>query len=68
MKYFFAIIFLFGSILIPIGLLFLSSYLAPPEFVLEREAVKHPDNLFSHYKFKKDFLKLPLGLQEWRIG
>lgn len=52
MKKFFALICLFGSILAPIGLLFLCASLAPPEFVLDEEAIKNPEKLLPSFKKK----------------
>lgn len=55
MKKVIALIYFFGCILIPIGLGFLCAFLAPPEFVLDREALKNPENLLTNFKFKKAF-------------
>lgn len=54
MKKFFAIICLFGSILIPIGLLSLCAFLAPPWFILDKEAIKNPEKILSGFN-KKTF-------------
>ncbi|NWF52982.1 MAG: hypothetical protein HXY47_07885 [Nitrospirae bacterium] len=38
-----------------IGLGFLCGFLAPPDFILDREAIKNPDNLLPNIKYKKPF-------------
>ncbi len=62
MKTIFALGFFFGSILIVFGLLWLGYFLAPPEFLLNREALKlergvlrNSDQLFPNLKDKKTF-------------
>mgnify|MGYP005842008187 CR=1 FL=1 len=55
MKKFSALICLFGSILVPIGLLFLCAFLAPPEFVLDKEAIKNPEKILPDFDNKKAF-------------
>ena len=52
MKKFFALICLFGSILLPIGLLFLCAFLAPPEFVLDEEAIRNPEKILPSFNKK----------------
>lgn len=67
MKKFISLICLFGSILIPIGLGFLCGFLAPPEFILDREAIKNPDNLLPNIKSKKtfDYPGAITGIEAW---
>lgn len=62
MKTILALIYFFGSILIIIGLLWLGLFLAPPEFILDREAVavehgalKNSERLFPNLKSKEAF-------------
>jgi len=67
MKKFFALIYFFGSILIPISLLSLSASLAPPEFTLDRKAINNPDKLFTNLKVKKTFQYpgVVAGIEGW---
>ncbi len=62
MKTIVALVYFFGSILVIFGLLWLGFLLAPPEFVLDREAVavehgalKHSERLFPSFRSKEPF-------------
>lgn len=66
MKKFFSLICLFGTILVPIGLLFLCYFLAPPEFVLNKETIKNPENILPG--FNKKAFQYPgvlTGIEGW---
>ena len=62
MKILFAFIYFFSSILIVFGLLWLIIWVAPAEFVLDREALSnqngrfdHPDRIFPNLSLKEPF-------------
>ncbi|MGQ9777688.1 MAG: hypothetical protein ACUVQ9_10830 [Thermodesulfobacteriota bacterium] len=66
MKKFFALICLFGSILLPIGLKFLCGFLAPEEFVLDKETIENPENILPG--FNKKAFQYPgvlTGIEGW---
>ncbi|MGQ9646047.1 MAG: hypothetical protein ACUVWO_05840 [Thermodesulfobacteriota bacterium] len=66
MKKFIALICLFGSILIPVGFLFLCGFLAPPEYVLDKEAIKNPETILP--SFSKKAFQYPgvlSGIEGW---
>lgn len=61
-----ALICLFGTILVPFGLLFLCAFLAPPEFVLDKETFKNPENILPG--FNKKVFQYPgvlTGIEGW---
>jgi hypothetical protein len=62
MKIFLAFVYFFGSILIVFGLLWLMIWVAPTEYVLDREALTnhngifdHPDRIFPNFPLKEPF-------------
>ena len=62
MKVFLAFVYFFGSILIIFGLLWLMIWVAPEEYVLDREALSnhegrfdHPDRIFPNFPLKEHF-------------